>query len=129
MSTFQILLCTNSPKYILGESGEETLLPGTTWGFSGASGEIICGTVVQASAGLPNFTATTEYDGCGSCLEATLVSVSAGTPYEECLVCYTASGYTVTSVAVPHPVWTGLYGQSITQLNAVQLGGMNGLNS
>lgn len=56
--------------------------------------------------------------------------VSAGTEYFACQICCPCeSGSTVTSVAVPHPVWTGLYGNSVTLLDAVQLGGMNGLNN
>lgn len=129
MSTFQILLCTNE-NYVLGESGRETLNPGETWAFSGANGQIICGTVVQAAVGIPNYSAVTLYDGCGECLEETLTFMSAGTPYEACIICSPCcSGGTVNSVATPHPVWTGLNGEVITQLSAVQLGGMNGLNS
>jgi len=56
--------------------------------------------------------------------------VSAGTEYFACQICCPCeSGGTVTSVAVPHPVWTGLYGNAVTLLDAVQLGGMNGLNN
>jgi len=56
--------------------------------------------------------------------------VSAGTEYFACQICCPCeSGGTVTSVSVPHPVWTGLYGNSVTLLDGVQLGGMNGLNN
>jgi len=34
-----------------------------------------------------------------------------------------------TTINPPHPVYTNNYGQSIVQLNAVALGGPNGLNS
>jgi hypothetical protein len=54
---------------------------------------------------------------------------SAGTKYEECVVCYELTGNTVTSVEAPHAVWTNDRGQSVIQMNSVQLGGMNGLNS
>lgn len=129
MSTFQILLCTNDPQYILGESGVETLSVGETWGFSGANGELVCGTVVAPSVGIPNYSAATLYDGCGSCLEGTLTFFTAGTPYETCVVCYSATGNTVFSVATPHPTWTDNYGNPVVQADAVQLGGMNGLYS
>ena len=129
MSTFQILLCTDE-QYILGESGEETLNPGETWAFSGANGQLICGTVVEAAIGIPNYSAVTLYEGCGDCLEETLVFITANTPYEACVICCPCgTGSTVNSVSTPHPVWTGIYGEIITQGNAVQLGGMNGLNS
>jgi hypothetical protein len=56
--------------------------------------------------------------------------ISAGTEYFACQVCCPCeSGATVTRVSVPHPVWTGLYGNSIILLDAVKLGGETGLNS
>ena len=130
MSTFQILLCTNESQYILGDEGVETLNPGETWAFSGANGQLICGTVVEAAVGVPNYTAVTLYDGCGECLEDTLTFVTAGTPYETCVICCPCnSGTTVNSVSTPHPIWTGINGQVVTQGSAVQLGGQNGLYS
>jgi len=129
MSTFQILVCTDE-QIILAESGEETLSPGQTWAFSGATGEIICGTVIQPSPGVPNYSAATQYNGCGECLEETLEFMTAGTPYEACVICCPCgTGSTVNSVSTPHPVWTGLNGEVVVQASAVQLGGMNGLNS
>lgn len=55
--------------------------------------------------------------------------IEVGPGYEECDVCYNLSGNTVTSVAVPHAVWTNNQGIAVEQMNSVQLGGMNGLNS
>ena len=127
MSTFQILVCTNE-QIILGESGRETLNPGETWAFSGASGEIICGTVIEPSPGVPNYSAVTQYSGCGECIESTVEFLTAGTPYETCVICCPCgTGTTVNSVATPHPVWTGINGEVVVQAGAVQLGGQNGL--
>ncbi len=40
------------------------------------------------------------------------------------------SGSTVVvAVNPPHPVWTDNYGTEVIQLNAVTLGGVNGLNN
>jgi hypothetical protein len=132
MSTFQILIC-NTDEYAFVEEGRETLLPGQTWAFSGSSGELICGTVVEQSTyGVPNYSASTQYEGCGDCLSATTIFITAGTIQDICLILCDdpASGGTVaTQVEAPHPVWTGLYGQQITLGNAVVLGGPNGLNS
>ena len=125
MSTFQILLCTNEPQYILGEEGVRTLNPGETWAFSGASGEILCGTVIEPSPGVPNYSAVTQYDGCFDCLSANTESFESNPEYEVCVSC---SGNTYT-VQTPHPVWTNLYGEPVTQMDAVVLGGVNGLNS
>ena len=124
MSTFQILLCTNQ-QLVIVESGAETLTSGTTWAFSSETGNLICGTVVEPVVGVANYTASTEYSGCGECLEVIIPSITANTDYNVCVSC---SGSTYT-VEVDHPVWTGLYGESITQANAVQLGGRNGLYS
>ena len=55
---------------------------------------------------------------------------SAGTESTICVICYDVlSGETATSVSPPHPVWTDSRGIAVTQLNAIALGGMNGLNN
>jgi hypothetical protein len=56
---------------------------------------------------------------------------SSGAEYEECIICCEcgATGGTVNSVSVPHPVWTDKYGTQVTQLNMVVLGGPDGLNA
>jgi hypothetical protein len=132
MSTFQILVCGNNENYYV-ESGEETLSIGQTWGFSGISGEIICGTIVQPyPLGIPNFTATTLYDGCGSCLSENTIYVTANTIEDICLILCDdpiSGGTIATQVDAPHPIWIGLYGEQITQGNAVTIGGTNGINS
>lgn len=57
-------------------------------------------------------------------------TVTAGTEYTVCVICCPCdSGATVTSVAVPHPVWTSTDGKAVVQSNMVVLGGPNGLNS
>jgi len=65
-------------------------------------------------------------NGCNECL----YGFSAGTDYTTCQVCCPCeSGSTITEVITPHPTWTNGFGQSVVQLNAVTLGGPNGLNS
>jgi hypothetical protein len=66
------------------------------------------------------------FNGCGNCDIG--IPRSANTETFFCEQICTESGTTVVEVVVPHPVWTGLYGESITQNNSVQLGGRNGLN-
>jgi hypothetical protein len=57
-------------------------------------------------------------------------TVTAGTEYTVCVICCPCdSGSTVTSVAVPHPVWTSTDGKAVVQSNMVVLGGPNGLNN
>ena len=128
MSTFVILLCNEDNQYAYVDEGRETLSVGETWAFSGAGGQLICGTVVeQSTLGVPNYSAATQYEGCGDCLSATTLYFTANTIEDICVVlCDPAD---VVEVDAPHPVWTGLYGEQITQGNAVVLGGPNGLNS
>ena len=129
MATFEIQLCGDQPQMLLVEGNELLLVTGSTWSFSSDTGQLICGTVVGPSVGVPNYTAATEFSGCGECITTITPNFTAGTIYEECYVCYNPSGYTATSVSVPHPVWTGIYGANVVQGSAVQLGGMNGLYS
>jgi hypothetical protein len=52
--------------------------------------------------------------------------ISAGT---ETIMCeLDCSGNTIT-VVPPHPTWTNAYGKAVVLLDAIELGGMNGLNS
>ena len=48
----------------------------------------------------------------------------------ESIVCETCDGAeTVFEVIPPHPVWTDSQGNEVIQMNAVELGGMFGLNA
>ena len=69
-----------------------------------------------------NFSLT---NGCNECLNG----FSAGTESTACNICWDGSGYTATIVSVPHPTWTNGQGQAVTQLDAITLGGPNGLNN
>jgi uncharacterized delta-60 repeat protein len=69
------------------------------------------------------YTALELFSDCDVCDEY-VIPMSANTPSIMCFVC---SGET-TTVNPPRPVWTGLNGGAVTQMNAVLLGG-NGLNS
>jgi hypothetical protein len=67
-----------------------------------------------------------NYSTCEECLNG----FSAGTEYTSCTICCPCgTGTTVSTVSTPHPVWSNFQGQPIILLDAVQLGGMNGLNS
>jgi hypothetical protein len=59
-----------------------------------------------------------------------LLPISAGTEYFACQVCCPCeSGGTITQVSVPHPTWTDGNGRAVTLLDAVLIGGQNGLNN
>jgi hypothetical protein len=64
-------------------------------------------------------------NGCNECL----YGFSAGTESTACNICWDGSGYTATIVSVPHPTWTNGQGQAVAQLDAITLGGPNGLNN
>ena len=69
-------------------------------------------------------TSTGPFGDCDECQQETPYGVNP--PYELCVP--DCSGNTV-SLDMPHPVWTNGYGTPITQLNAVTLGGPDGLNN
>jgi hypothetical protein len=52
--------------------------------------------------------------------------ISAGTEYNVCVI--DCSGNTV-SIIPPHPTWTNGQGNAVVLLDAIVLGGMNGLNN
>lgn len=55
-----------------------------------------------------------------------LSPLSAGTENKICII--DCSGNT-TSIVPPHPTWTNEQGKAVVLLDAIALGGMNGLNS
>lgn len=64
-------------------------------------------------------------NGCNECLNG----FSAGTESELCQICWDGTGYTATVVSAPHPTYTNQFGQAVVQLDAITLGGPNGLNN
>jgi hypothetical protein len=130
MSTFVISIC-NEDQYAYVDDGGKSLSIGQTWSFSGSGGQLICGTILSQSTITPNYSAVTNYSTCGQCLSATTTYITANTIEDICvIVCDPeVTGGVATVTDAPHPVWIGLYGEQITQGNAVVLGGPNGLNS
>jgi hypothetical protein len=65
-------------------------------------------------------------NGCNECL----YGFSSGTESTICEICCPCTtGETISSVSAPHPTWTNGQGQAVIQLNAITLGGPNGLNN
>ena len=62
------------------------------------------------------------FDDCSECN----APLSAGTESKICII--DCSGDTITIIP-PHPTWTNEYGKAVVLLDAVVLGGINGLNS
>jgi hypothetical protein len=90
-----------------------------------------CPITVQEGAEV--FTPNDYYYNCPQCALDNINPNPARSANTETLVCVTccpcdgSSGSTF-SVIPPHPVWTDGYGTSVTQLNMITLGGINGLN-
>ena len=72
---------------------------------------------------------------CTTCLNKidtlidNLKSLRIGTEYTMCQICVGEVETTVTTLALPHPEWTRPTGKGIVLLDAVELGGMFGLNN
>jgi hypothetical protein len=59
-----------------------------------------------------------------------MATLSAGTyDYKICNSCTEGGSTTVSSVVVPHPIYTNSNNDNVVQLTAVALGGFNGLNN
>ena len=61
-----------------------------------------------------------------NCEDCENLPISAGTEYNVCVI--DCSGNTIT-IRPPHPTWTNEQGRAVVLLDAIALGGMNGLNS
>ena len=128
MANFILEQCSSTNTFIVGFG--ETFIPflGEIYSFSnGLTGETICGTVISGTLSLTTYSAMTLYDNCHECIID--IPRSANTEENICIEICDPSGNTVTSVPSPHPVWTDGYGTPVTQLNAITLGGQNGLNN
>jgi hypothetical protein len=58
-----------------------------------------------------------------------MANTSANTESTICLEICSGGTTTVVNVSPPHPVWSDLTGGTVTELNAITLGGPNGLNN
>lgn len=59
-------------------------------------------------------------------VDEALAPLSAGTEYTVCVLDCNGNPQ---SVGVPHPKWTNTQGKTVVLLDAIELGGPNGLNS
>ena len=128
MANFILEQCSSSNQFTVGFGVSFTPILGEIYSFSdGLTGETICGTILTGTTGATTYSAMTLYDNCNECIID--IPRSANTEENICLEICGPSGNTVTSVPSPHPVWTDNYGTEVTQLNAITLGGQNGLNN
>jgi len=99
---------------------------GITYEIQYGSETPFCGTFSELSpTGETNYHFSSgPYLLCEDCVSPP--PISAGTETIMCVI--DCSGNTIT-VVPPHPTYLNEYGKAVVQLNYVQLGGMNGLNS
>jgi hypothetical protein len=120
--------CNNSDEYILDIQSEIFVDERRKVIKVEISGDTLClnPSTYRRDTGI-EYILLTEYDTCYDCIN--VLPRSANTEQNICLqICDLSGGTTVVSVATPHPIWTNGYGGEVTQLNAVTLGGMYGLN-
>jgi uncharacterized delta-60 repeat protein len=106
----------------------ELIISAETSGPIISTGALDCYEIVDECLVFTNgvFTPNEFYENCTLCLQP----VSAGTEYTMCVICCPCTtGTTVTTVSPPHPSWTNIQGKTVVLLDAIQLGGMNGLYS
>jgi len=128
MANFILEQCSSTTTFIVGFGESFNPIVGEIYSFSnGLTGETICGNVISITPSSTTYSAMTLYDNCHECIID--IPRSANTEENICLEICDPSGNTVTSVPSPHPVWTDNYGTEVTQLNAITLGGQNGLNN
>ena len=128
MANFILEQCSSTTTFTVGFGESFTPRLGEIYSFSdGLTGETICGSVRSITPSSTTYSAMTLYDNCHECIID--IPRSANTEENICIEICDPSGNTVTSVPSPHPVWTDNYGTEVTQLNAITLGGQNGLNN
>jgi hypothetical protein len=89
--------------------------------------DLTCITIQSSATTLNDITKTFLYGPFNSCSACTS-PISAGTESLICVVECGVSGDTV-SISPPHPTYLNGFGKAVIQLDAVELGGTNGLNS
>lgn len=87
--------------------------------------DLTCITVQYSASTINDVNKTFLYGPFNSCSACTS-PISAGT---ESIVCVIDCSGNTKTITPPHPTYLNGYGKSVVQLNMVELGGMNGLNS
>ena len=116
-------LCFQPGVFVAVNTGALTPTTGETYSIT-LSGTTYCATLVGGSPSGPPYTLGTLFDSCFDCNQ--YIPLSANTVYTLCTK--DCDGNPI-ELQFPLPVWTNNNGNSVTQLNAVTLGGPNGLNN
>jgi hypothetical protein len=117
-------VCFQPGVYIKVDTSTTSPSTGETYSVT-LSGETLCATFVSGATGAgPIYNIGSLFESCIECNQ--YIPLSANTAYTLCT--RNCDGDPVV-LEFPHPVYTNNYGNAVTQLNAVQLGGPNGLNN
>ena len=122
MPNVNMNLCSEELIEITVNFGAITPLVGSTWQVQDELNNLICA-VVNSNEPNPSaiYTPVQEFDTCEEC--------SPQSVNNEYTLCITDCNGDLIELTFPHPVWTNNYGTAVTQLDAVALGGPNGLNN
>lgn len=121
MANFNMVICGNPLIEVTVDFGGITPNTGDVYSIQDEIGNILCATVTDTEPGIPSYIVLLPYDTCEDC------NPQAVNP--EYTLCVTDCNGDLVELTFPHPVWTNNYGTAVTQLNAVALGGPNGLNN
>lgn len=95
---------------------------GSVWQVEDELNNLFCAVVNGNEPGpTPSYTAVQEFDTCEEC--------SPQSVNVEYTLCVKDCDGNLVELIFPHPTWTDNYGNAVVQLNAVTLGGQNGLNN
>jgi hypothetical protein len=114
-----------------GSTIEFVAIDGLLTGKTYQDYELNCFTITEIIDPTQNdITKTFLYGPFNSCSACTS-PISAGTESLICIVECGVSGISgdTVSISPPHPTYLNGFGKSVIQLNAVEIGGTNGLNS
>ena len=124
MATERFEVCFQPGVYINVDTSTTSPSTGETYSVT-LSGETLCATFVSGATDPgPTYNIGSLFESCIECNQ--YIPLSANTAYTLCTK--DCDGNPI-ELEFPHPVWTNNNGNAVTQLNAVTLGGPDGLNN
>lgn len=124
MANVKFELCSQAGTYITVDDQSQPLTLGDVYSVTDSGITVCAKYVIGPALPGPIYTIGSLYGSCEECYQYT--PSSANTEYTLCT--YDCDGNPIV-LEFPHPVWTNNYGNAVTQLNAVTLGGPDGLNN
>lgn len=122
MADSNMVLCSNPEIEVTVDFGGITPSTGDVYSIQDEVGNILCATVTDTEpVNPPSYTVLLPYDTCEACTPKAVNS--------EYTLCVKDCDGNLVELTLPHPTWTDNYGNAVVQLNAVALGGPDGLNN